>query len=211
MKAIKKIKYLLFVIIFGLVTFIFWSFKSINNVVQTTAVIEYYQNEQEQQTSELAFHTMMDVLTHKRCVNCHPNDNVPKQGEDSHPHYFDITGGENDHGYRSLDCTTCHQTENNNYSGVPGAPEWALAPDKMKWEGLDRYEIAESMLNENNNGGRNHEELVHHLTEHKLVLWAWNPGVNADGVAREKPPVPLNEYRVAVKKWFELGANIPSH
>ena len=160
--------------------------------------------------SNEAFTTMMKVLTHKRCVNCHPSDHVPKQGEDSHPHLFGMARGEANHGFDALNCNTCHQQENNNFSGVPGAPEWSLAPHSMRWEGLSRVEIAKSMLNPANNGNRSHEDIEHHLTEHELVLWAWEPGVNAAGEPREKPPVPLEEYRKAVHKWFELGALIPA-
>lgn len=159
--------------------------------------------------NEENFRRMMDVLTSARCVNCHPNDNVPKQGDDSHPHYFGMRGGKDNLGYDATKCTTCHQSENNNFSGVPGAPGWSLAPAKMKWEGLTRVEIARSMLNRENNGNRSLKELEHHLTEHELVLWAWNPGVDANGNERTKPPVPLDEYREAVKKWIEDGAVIP--
>jgi hypothetical protein len=160
-------------------------------------------------TKDSNFDIMMDVLTHKRCVNCHPNDNIPKQGEDSHPHYFGMARGENNLGYEATQCTTCHQTENNNFSGVPGAPEWSLAPQSMQWEGLSRIEIAKSMLNPKNNGGRTKDEVMHHLTEHALVLWAWNPGVDANGIPREKPPVPKEEYIKAVKQWFNDGAVLP--
>ena len=152
---------------------------------------------------------MMDVLMSPRCINCHPNDHIPKQGDDGHPHYFGVSRGEGNLGYEATKCTTCHQSENNNYSGVPGAPEWSLAPEKMKWEGLTRAEIAKSMLNPENNGGRNHDELMHHLTEHALVLWAWKPGVRADGTPREAPPVPLEEYQEAVREWIENGAIVP--
>jgi len=161
-------------------------------------------------TSDEAFHTMMDVLTHQRCVNCHPNDNIPKQGEDSHPHYFGVERGEDNHGFKATKCATCHQSENNNYSGVPGAPEWALAPASMYWEGLSRIEIAESMMDPKRNGGRTPEETMHHLTEHELVLWAWKPGVDSEGNLRELPPVPKDEYITAVKKWFKEGHIIPS-
>lgn len=156
-----------------------------------------------------AFEKMMDVLTHQRCMNCHPNDNIPKQGDDSHPHYFGMSRGKENLGFDATKCTTCHQPENNDYSGVPGAPEWSLAPDKMKWEGLTRNEIARSMLNKENNGNRDLEELEHHLTEHALVLWAWTPGVDAEGIPRELPPVPLEEYKAAVKEWIEQGAIVP--
>ncbi|UJH68770.1 hypothetical protein [Allomuricauda sp. SCSIO 65647] len=176
----------------------------------TSIYIEVPTDEDTDLSSEEAFHKMMDVLTHERCVNCHPSDNVPKQGDDSHPHYFGIERGEHNLGYQATNCTTCHQTENNPYSGVPGAPEWSLAPHSMRWEGLDRFEIAESMMDPQRNGGRTPEETLHHLTEHELVLWAWTPGVDAEGNQRELPPVPLEEYREAVKKWFEEGHKIPS-
>ncbi|AWX46109.1 hypothetical protein HME9304_03141 [Flagellimonas maritima] len=156
------------------------------------------------------FDKMMAVLTHERCVNCHPNDNIPKQGKDSHPHYFGIQGGTDDMGYEATKCTTCHQSENNDYSGVPGAPEWALAPAEMFWEGLNRIEIAKSMMDPKRNGGRTPEETMHHLTEHKLVLWAWEPGVDANGKQREPPPVPKDEYIAAVKQWFKEGHTIPA-
>ena len=156
------------------------------------------------------FDKMMAVLTHKRCVNCHPNDNIPKQGEDSHPHYFGMSRGDANHGFEATNCNTCHQNENNDFSGVPGAPEWSLAPQSMYWEGLSRVEIAESMLDPARNGGRTHHEVLEHLTEHALVLWAWEPGIDAAGNPREVPPVPVDEYIEAVTAWFEAGAVIPA-
>jgi len=156
-----------------------------------------------------AFDKMMSVLTHKRCINCHPSDNYPRQGEDSHIHNFGVQRGPDNHGVAALKCETCHQSANNDLAGVPGAPEWSLAPLKMAWQGLSRVEIAKSMLNPENNGGRSLEETVHHLTEHELVLWAWEPGVDANGKPREKPPVPKDEYIAAVKAWAAAGAPIP--
>ncbi|WP_367390031.1 hypothetical protein [Lewinella sp. LCG006] len=164
----------------------------------------------DQDTSLAAFNTMMKVLTHKRCVNCHPAGDRPHQGEDSHVHNFGVRRGPDNHGVAALQCETCHQHENNPYSGVPGAPEWSLAPLSMAWEGLNRVEIAKSILNPAINGGRNLEETVKHLTEHELVLWAWEPGVDANGTPREKPPVPKEEYIAAVKKWAATGAYIPA-
>lgn len=160
-------------------------------------------------TPEVAFDKMMSVLTHKRCVNCHPSGDRPRQGEDSHIHHFNVQRGTDNHGTAALQCESCHQHENNDLSGVPGAPEWSLAPIEMAWEGLSRVEIARSMLNPENNGGRTLEETVKHLTEHELVLWAWEPGVDAAGNPREKPPVPKEEYIQAVKEWAAAGAPIP--
>ena len=161
------------------------------------------------QGSDTNFDKMMQVITHQRCVNCHPSDGIPKQGDDSHPHYFGIARGKNNVGFEATKCNTCHQSENNAFSGVPGAPEWSLAPHSMRWAGLSRTEIAESMLDPKRNGGRNHEQLMHHLTEHELVLWAWDPGVDADGNPRAKPPVSKEEFIAAVKQWIKDGAPIP--
>ena len=155
------------------------------------------------------FTKIMSVLTHERCMNCHPNDNIPKQGDDGHPHYFGMMRGKDDHGFEATKCSTCHQAENNKYSGVPGAPHWRLAPASMGWQGLTHKEIAQSLIDKSKNGNRSHEDLVRHLTEDKLVLWAWEPGVDAEGNTRKVPPVSKEEFGTAVKQWFEDGAIIP--
>lgn len=155
------------------------------------------------------FTVMMQVIAHKRCVNCHPSGDRPRQGADSHLHNFNVQRGPDNHGMPGLNCSTCHQSENNDYSGVPGAPHWGLAPLSMAWEGLSRTEIARSMLNLENNGRRSLEEIVKHLTEDELVLWAFEPGVDNEGVPREKPPVSEEAYIAAVKAWAEAGAVIP--
>lgn len=156
--------------------------------------------------NSVSFNTMMDVLTHQRCMNCHPSDNIPKQGEDSHPHRFDIS---RNNANASTNCNTCHQDSNNDFSGVPGAPHWSLAPQSMRWEGLSRIEIAQSMTDKTRNGNRSLEDLMHHLTEHELVMWAWKPGLDLNGDPRETPPVSKEKYIAAVKKRIEEGAIIP--
>ena len=156
------------------------------------------------------FDKMMAVLTHQRCVNCHPAGDSPLQGEDSHVHNFDVVRGHDDHGLSGYTCNTCHQSENNDYSGVPGAPHWAVAPKSMAWEGKSRVEIATQMMDPTRNGGRSPQDVMKHLTEHELVLWAWNPGVDDEGLPREKPPVAKDEYIQAVKDWIAAGAIIPA-
>ena len=156
------------------------------------------------------FDKMMAVLTHKRCVNCHPAGDTPLQGEDSHLHNFNVLRGNQDHGLAGYTCNSCHSNQNNDYSGVPGAPHWAVAPRSMAWEGKTRVEIAQQMMDPNRNGGRSPHDIMEHLTEHELVLWAWEPGVDAEGEPREKPPVTKEEYIQAVKEWIERGAVIPT-
>ena len=92
------------------------------------------------------FDLMMDVLTHPRCVNCHPAGDQPRVADGSLAHGYGVQRGADNHGAPALRCSTCHQEANNRDSGVPGAPEWSLAPPSMRWEGLSREDIARSML-----------------------------------------------------------------
>jgi len=179
-------------------------------LANTPKISAYEMLEEQFQSSNDDYNMMMDVLTHQRCMNCHPSDNIPKQGDDSHPHYFGMERGKDDHGFEATNCYTCHQSENNLNSGVPGAPHWALAPASMAWEGLTRQEIAERLLDKNTNGNRSHEELVEHMTEDDLVLWAWEPGIRANGEQRTLPPVSKKDFKKAVENWFANGAVIPS-
>ena len=160
--------------------------------------------------AETPFDVVMQVLTHKRCVNCHPAGDRPRQGEDSHYHNFGVERGPDNHGVAALQCSSCHQPENNDYAGTPGAPHWALAPKSMGWEGLSRTDIARSILDKDTNGGRSLEAIVSHLTEDALVLWAWDPGVDHEGKPREQPPVNKTDFIAAVKAWAAAGAPIPA-
>jgi len=156
-----------------------------------------------------SFDKVMQVITHKRCMNCHPSGNVPRQGEDSHLHHLGVQRGEDGTGLAGYTCNTCHQKENNNFAGVPGAPHWGLAPETMAWEGKSRIEIAKQIMDPARNGGRSTKDILKHLTEDELVLWAWEPGVNGEGEPRELPPVSKEEWIAAVKGWIANGAVIP--
>ncbi|SKB24773.1 hypothetical protein [Maribacter arcticus] len=182
-------------------------------LANTPTIFEYHLLENQQSEinkSDEAFNKMMDVLTHQRCMNCHPNDNIPKQGNDRRPHYFGMARGEDDKGFQATNCNTCHNSENNTYSGVPGAPHWSLAPASMGWEGLTRSQIAERLVDKNANGQRSFDELLKHMTEDELVLWAWTPGIDPNGQEREVPPVSKEEFKNAVEYWLDNGAVIPT-
>ena len=156
------------------------------------------------------FDKMMSVVMHPRCMNCHPSGDRPAQGEDSHEHYFEVQRGEDDRGVAANRCETCHLSENNDLAGVPGAPHWQLAPRSMGWQGLNRLEVSASMLDLSKNGGKSLEAIRKHLTEDALVLWAFNPGVDAAGLARELPPISKEEFIEAVNTWVGDGGSIPT-
>ncbi|MCE7994030.1 MAG: hypothetical protein HEP71_18730 [Roseivirga sp.] len=156
------------------------------------------------------FDKVMSVVTHKRCMNCHPADDFPRQGEDSHVHRFGVQRGVDNHGLAALQCGSCHQEANNLLSGVPGAPHWSLAPKSMGWQGLNKFEIATAMLDRTKNGNRSKADIAHHLTEDPLVLWVFEPGVDNEGTEREKPPLIKEDWITAVKEWIAAGAPIPA-
>jgi hypothetical protein len=52
------------------------------------------------------------VLTHPRCVNCHPADETPRQGDKLAFHDPPVVRGANDLGVPALPCTSCHQGRN---------------------------------------------------------------------------------------------------
>ena len=164
-----------------------------------------------------AFGTILEVLHSPRCMNCHPTDDRPRQGDDQHEHLFQVVRGDDD---RSTDdhstddrggvvqqCATCHRDENNAYSQIPGAPHWSLAPRSMGWLGLSDEAIRRRLLDPEANGGRSVAELVHHMSEDALVLWAWQPGEG-----RQPPSVPLEEFRAALQQWLqeETGQSNPT-
>ncbi len=195
-------------------SFRFWivfllALTSISGAVWTAAEPQANADAESAAGGAASFDQLMRVLTHRRCINCHPAGDRPHQGEDSHLHRFGVQRGADGFGPAALTCGTCHQAENNDFSGVPGAPHWHLAPRSMAWEGLNRYEIARSILDPAKNGGRNPAEIEQHLTTDPLVLWVFEPGVDHEEKAREKPPVSREDYLAAVKAWFAAGTPIP--
>ena len=94
-----------------------------------------------------AFSKILTVLKSPRCINCHPTNDVPLQGDVQRLHPFNVSRGLADKGGVIQKCSTCHHEENNTYSNVPGAPHWALAPKSMGWIGLTDVEIANRLIN----------------------------------------------------------------
>lgn len=153
---------------------------------------------------------MHAVLSHQRCVNCHPRDDTPKQGLDQHVHNAPITRGPQDHGPLGLPCLACHTDANYNPGGVPGAPHWKLAPAAMAWEGKSAGELCRALTDRNRNGNRTLQATVEHLTEDELVAWGWEPGIDVYGEPREPVPVPKAEFNRIVMAWAETGGACPN-
>lgn len=144
------------------------------------------------------------VLTHPRCVNCHPAGDRPLQGEDGHLHLPAVQRGDGGMGVAGLRCTTCHQTANFAPAGVPGNPLWHLAPIEMAWAGKSLAEICAQIKDPERNGGKSMAELVEHMAEDELVGWGWQPGSD-----RVPAPGTQQAFGRLIAAWAETGAHCP--
>lgn len=143
------------------------------------------------------------VLESPRCMNCHPATDRPTQTDAMRPHTPWVSRGPDGGGETSMRCTTCHQAQNSEASGVPGNAKWSLAPIEMAWQGKSLGDICRQLLDPT----RSHmtrEELLHHMAEDELVGWAWSPGGR-----RQPAPGTQAEFGVLVSAWLETGAQCP--
>jgi hypothetical protein len=159
----------------------------------------------ERQRSVALFQEAGKVITHARCMNCHPAGDRPAQGDDRHPHMPLVVRGVDNFGAIGMRCTTCHGPANFDPGGVPGHPAWHLAPIEMAWVGKSLGEICEQIKDPSRNGGMSMEQLVHHMAEDSLVGWGWNPGVG-----REPAPGTQKEFGALIKAWVDTGAVCPA-
>jgi hypothetical protein len=151
------------------------------------------------------FTPIAKVLRDPRCMNCHPVGDRPRQGDDRHFHLQNVTRGLDDMGFVNLRCTACHRDENNHYSGVPGAPNWHVAPLSMGWEGLNDAQLCTVLKDKSKNGDRDVAALVEHMSSDKLVLWGWAPGGKRKPVA-----TPHDEFVKQLVAWQSAGAPCPA-
>ena len=157
--------------------------------------------------SRAAFLDVYKVLMHPRCLNCHPNGDRPLQGDDSHVHAQNVKRGADGNGLYANRCTACHQETN--LAGAhlpPGNPTWRLPAANMPlvFQGKSPHELAEQLKDPARNGGKSLADLVHHVTEDKLVLWGWAPGND-----RTLPPLSHDDFAKKFKTWVDEGAAIP--
>jgi hypothetical protein len=161
-----------------------------------------------------AWQKVYAVLTHPRCLNCHTATNYPQQGNDRHPHAFNVARGPAGFGVPAFTCAACHQRANADSSGVPGAPGWHLAPLSMQWQDVhDRIMSSAAVCRAVTDRSKNHNldgpGLLKHHEEEPLVLWAFQPGLRNDGRPRSLPPMTHAEFVAATRRWIEAGMPCP--
>ena len=154
------------------------------------------------------FEEMGKVLTHPRCLNCHPVGDSPTQGDSMTRHMPPITRGSHDDGPAGLSCSACHGSENqafNSYPGsLPGHDPWHLAPVSMGWQGLSLGEICAQLKDPARNGGRGLDAIHEHMAEDGLVGWGWQPGEG-----RTPAPGSQEVMGALTRAWIDTGAACP--
>ena len=144
------------------------------------------------------------VLTHARCVNCHPAGDRPRQGDVRRLHQPPVARGDDGFGLPAMRCPICHQAANFEPGRVPGNQVWHLAPIEMAWEGKTVGEICAQIKDPARNGGRSLDEIVHHIGTDHLVGWAWAPGAG-----RQPAPGTQSEAGALLDAWVNTGAVCP--
>lgn len=154
-----------------------------------------------------AFQSIIPVLHHPRCMNCHSTGDFPRQGDNGHQHTMNVRRGLEGQGVAGMKCSTCHQDHNlMGEHTPPGAPDWHLPSpsEPMIWEGLNDRQLCELFRNPALNGHRTVDQIVQHVST-PLVLWGWHPGEG-----RTPIPMPESEFLAGMRKWASHGAACPS-
>jgi len=157
-----------------------------------------------------AFGVVQKVLQHPRCQNCHIPGDAPLQFDQGRVHTQNVRRGTVGLGAPGLACSTCHSTQNPPASYgpymPPGAPGWRLptAQHKMVFIGLSGADLCRGLKNQAENGGRDLDALLEHVSHDGLVLWGWDPGTG-----RAPVDVPHPEFVAAFKTWAAAGGPCP--
>jgi hypothetical protein len=150
------------------------------------------------------------VIQSPRCLNCHPVEPRPTQGDDLHPHSPPMQGGTDGKGLAALPCKSCHGPANvatlaTSIQGVPGHARWGLAPASMAWQGKTLREICEQLKDPARNGAHDLSGIQKHMATDDLVAWAWHPGQG-----RRPAPGTQSELGQLVDAWIATGAHCPT-
>jgi hypothetical protein len=175
-------------------------------LLQVPAQGDEGQRNERDDAAAAAFEAIIPVLHHPRCMNCHSTGDFPRQGDDSHKHTMQVRRGPDGEGALAVKCSTCHQDHNLEGLHVPpGAPGWHLPSPAMPmiWEGLTDRQLCELLKDPKQNGNRNADQIVEHMST-PLVLWGWSPGGG-----RAPIPIPEAEFLAKVKEWASKGAACP--
>lgn len=182
------------------------SYAISQTAANTLAAPESFETIADVERRSVAYFTELGkVLTHARCINCHPAGDRPRQGDVGRLHQPPVDRGLDGHGLASMRCSNCHQHANFEPGRMPGHPEWHLAPREMAWEGKTLGQICNQIKDRERNGNRSLDDIVHHIGTDTLVGWAWAPGTG-----RQSAPGTQQQAGALAAAWVKTGAACPA-
>ncbi|MFA0811759.1 hypothetical protein [Microbulbifer epialgicus] len=161
------------------------------------------QDSQVDSTGHQDWETVVEVLLHPRCLNCHQLE-MPLINEGS-PHIPRVVRGPDNMGSGTMRCSNCHSNQNNPVTNAPGAPGWAMAPITLNWSHMSSAQICNLLTTPQDNGGRSPENLLQFMSQNPLSLWGWNPGGK-----RQPVNIPHEKLVEAMKGWIAAGTPCPT-
>lgn len=183
------------------------AFAALLSGVITMAGIDFAMSATNGSSSARSFRKAYAVLMHPRCMNCHPAGDHPLVGDKSMSHPMNIKRGPEGMGTKGLLCSGCHQEKNLPGAHTPpGAPGWQLptADLPMVFQTRTPKQLCEQLKDPARNGNRDLNQVLEHVREAPLVLWAWDPG---DG--RTPVPVSHEQFVKDMTDWVKKGAACP--
>ena len=116
------------------------------------------------------------VLTHPRCVNCHPSAIARAKAISAACTSRRSGAARMGSGFRQCAAPICHQRANFEPARCRATRNGIWHRVKWRWEGKTLGEICAQIKDPERNGGRGLDDLVHHIGRDTLVGWAWAPG-----------------------------------
>lgn len=124
---------------------------------------------------------------------------------------MNVARGEDGKGRAGMRCASCHQQQPiagaHMPPGVPHVepfPTWQLAPIEMAIEGRGAGELCRQLKDPTRTGGLAMQDMLFHLNEDPLVLWAFDPGTG-----RTPIHIPHDKFMRAARTWADAGAPCP--
>ena len=144
------------------------------------------------------------MLLHPRCVNCHPPDDRPRQG-DRHAGARSARGARRRRRRRARACTARPATRTATSSSPACPARRSGTSRRSRWRGsaARRAQICAQIKDPARNGGKTLEQIWEHSAHDELVAWGWTPGHgrdagagHAEGVRRPDPRLDRHRRRV---------------
>jgi hypothetical protein len=150
-----------------------------------------------------AYASVYSVLQHPRCLNCHPDGDVPLQTDQSTPHTMEITRLSVLSG---LPCMTCHRQTGLSLSDTenlpPADPHWQMPAREQAFENRTAAQLCAQLTDPTQTGGRDLATLVEHVRSDHLVQNSWHS-------PRTPPPISHDDFVAAFATWVEAGGPCP--